>query len=241
MPRRASFPTDSAAFPGRLFAAVSLAFALVAPLSPSPSTALAASSKSSDDRWLHVSVDGTADDPERVRIHLPMKLVAALEPVIRKHGLDDDGFSWRVNGAEFDRADLRAILEAVKSSKDGEFIAVDDAEDRVRVVKEKDVLVVQVRERGGDDSEPSKPGKHAKGARDEEDAREKADVEIETEEVDIRIPISVAEALVQGEGDELDLGAAIEALAKLDSTELVSVKDGEDRVRIWIDTKNTAD
>ena len=225
MPRRAS-PRSAAL--ARALAAASLSALLSAFASP-PSPALAASSKAAADRWLHVAVDGTADDPERVRIHLPMKLVAALEPVIRKHGLDDRDFSWCVNGAELDRDDLREIIAAVKASKDGELIAVDDAEDRVRVLKEKNSLVIRVRE--GGESKPGGPEKTgAKGAA-------KADVEIETESVDIRIPISVAEALVKGNGEELDLGAAIEALDALGSTELVSVHDGGERVRIWIDDR----
>ena len=41
--------------------------------------------------------------------------------------------------------------------------------------------------------------------------------------------------------DELDVVAALHALSSSGDTELVSVKDDENTVRVWIDSKNIAD
>ncbi len=180
---------------------------LVAPwLTPTPAAS------ASSDRWLHIAVDGTAEDPERVRIHLPMKLVAALEPIVEKYGWGDGDFACKFNGTSFDRAQIVEILKAVSEAKDGELITIDDAEDHVRVTKEKNDLVIRVRE--------------------QKDS---------TAKVDVRMPLTVARALASGKGDDLDLGAALEALSKVESSELVSVQDDGERVRIWIDAKNTSD
>jgi hypothetical protein len=92
-----------------------------------------------------------------------------------------------------------------------------DDEDQVRVAKEKKQLAVRVIE------------KQEKG---------------KDKQVNIRIPIPVVEALLSGEGTDegqLNLVAALEALGRHDSGEVISVNDGEDRIRIWVDGKNESD
>ena len=58
-------------------------------------------------------------------------------------------------------------------------------------------------------------------------------------EVNIRVPVDVVDALLSGQGDELDLMAAIEAFSSLGDTEVLSVRDGDSTVRIWIDGRNS--
>ena len=57
------------------------------------------------------------------------------------------------------------------------------------------------------------------------------------ENVQIRMPVTVMSALLSGEGEQLDLQAAMASLTSLggSSGELVRVEDGGDVVRIWID------
>jgi hypothetical protein len=59
--------------------------------------------------------------------------------------------------------------------------------------------------------------------------------------VEVRLPLTVVDALASAGGNELDLVAGVRALATQGDTELVTVKDGKSTVRIWLDSKNTAD
>jgi hypothetical protein len=49
------------------------------------------------------------------------------------------------------------------------------------------------------------------------------------------------DALFSSGKDELDIVAALRALSSNGDTELVSVKDSENTVRVWIDSKNVTD
>jgi len=53
--------------------------------------------------------------------------------------------------------------------------------------------------------------------------------------------MKVVDALFSSGKDELDVVAALHALSSNGDTELVSVKDDENTVRIWIDSKNVSD
>lgn len=53
------------------------------------------------------------------------------------------------------------------------------------------------------------------------------------EKVDVKIPLAVVDAIFAG--DEINLTAAVQALAESGGGDLVSVEDGNDRVRVWID------
>jgi hypothetical protein len=107
--------------------------------------------------------------------------------------------------------DLRTILQAVKDTQDGEFVTVDKGTDQVRVAKEKGHLLVKVRE-----------GKD------------------EGSKVDVQVPMEVVEALLSGGEGELNVGAAVRALAQHGDELLVTVSDGGSNVRIWVDSQNTS-
>lgn len=55
------------------------------------------------------------------------------------------------------------------------------------------------------------------------------------ESVRVEVPMSLVDALLSGDEDELDLEAALAELQNMDSGEIVRVEDGEDLVRVWID------
>ena len=167
----------------------------------------------SDTQWLHVAVDG--EDDERVRINVPLNLVSAVLPLIE----DDDFHHGRIvlDGEEFDRDDLVAMLAAVAEAEDGEYVTVDDRDDHVRISKQGDTILVKVEE------------------------KRRRTGEVETEVV-VRIPVAVLDALASGDSNELNVVAAVEALGKYaENGDLVTVNDDEDVVRIWIDGKNESD
>ncbi|HXY23107.1 MAG TPA: hypothetical protein VEI73_00520, partial [Candidatus Acidoferrum sp.] len=60
-------------------------------------------------------------------------------------------------------------------------------------------------------------------------------------QVEIKVPMKVIDALLSAGKDELDLVAALHALSAQGDTELVSVKDSENTVKVWLDSKNVSD
>jgi hypothetical protein len=58
-------------------------------------------------------------------------------------------------------------------------------------------------------------------------------------EVEVKVPMKVVDALLSADKDELDLVAGLRALSSQGDTELVSVKDQENTVRVWLDSKNS--
>jgi hypothetical protein len=58
--------------------------------------------------------------------------------------------------------------------------------------------------------------------------------------VDVRIPGAVVDAMLAGDGDELDLAAALRALAAAGEGELVAVTETDSQVRVWVDASPTA-
>jgi len=174
------------------------------------------------ERWLHVSVNSTDADGETVRVNVPLALVEKVLPAISKNKLQSGKI--RVNELRLNEVDLRAVFEAVRDTKDGEFVTVQSRKNNVRVAKEAGYLLVKVRE--------------MKEARKTEKPDEKPAAPFE-ERVDVRVPMSVVEALLSGAKEELDLVAAVRALSAHGDTILVTVEDRKNTVKVWVDSKNT--
>ncbi len=102
--------------------------------------------------------------------------------------------------------DLREIWAKLQASPDMTFVTVEEADETVRITKAGGYLLIEARERGDRD-----------------------------EDVDVRVPLRVVEALLSGEADELNVRAAVRALAESGEGELVSVESDGERVRVWID------
>jgi hypothetical protein len=163
------------------------------------------------EKWLHVRVDSTDTKGEMVRVNLPLSVAEKILPAVKINRMQ--GGKVRFSEFKVNEVDIRAILEAVKSSADGEFVTVQSKKENVRVAKKEGYLLVQVRE-------------------------EKTD---HTETVDIKLPMAVVEAMLSGNPDELDILAALRALRAHGDSELVTVKEKGQTVRIWIDSKNTVE
>ena len=55
------------------------------------------------------------------------------------------------------------------------------------------------------------------------------------ENIDIRIPAPVLDALLSGQGEEINLLAAVQALQQMGTQEIVSIRDGDKTIRVWVD------
>ncbi len=164
-----------------------------------------------DGKWLHVRVDELSANGEKVSVNVPLSLVEALVPLIDQD--DIHGGKLRFSGHDMSAAELRAVHKALGTSPDGEFVTIAGPDENVRVAKEGGYLLVNV---DSDDAESEDPGRK--------------------EHVEARIPMDVVEALLSSGTDELDLMAAIRALAEHGETELVAVSEGAGTVRVWVDS-----
>jgi hypothetical protein len=183
-----------------------LAQSTAAPASSSPSTTTV-----SKDRWLHVRVISSDAKGETVRVNVPLELAEKVLPAINKDRLHAG--KVKIDDAHVNDVDLRALVDAIRTTKDGEFVTVESTDCDVRVAKQSNYLIVHVL-----DKQNSKKS-----------------------EVEVKVPMKVIDALFSAGKDELDLVAALHALSAQGDTELVSVKDHENTVRVWLDSKNVTD
>jgi hypothetical protein len=182
---------------------------LYAPLGVRAQTSTSQSNTSArGDRWLHVRVISTNAKGETVRVNVPLELAEKVLPAIHHDRLHNG--KVRIGCMDCDGVDIRTIFEAVRSSKDGEFVTVQSNDADISVMKKEGMLFVHVHDK-------NKP-KHS--------------------QVEVKVPMKVVEALLSGSKDELDIVAGLHALAGQGDVELVSVKDDDNTIRVWLDSKN---
>ena len=172
---------------------------------------IASAQAAQTERWLHVRVDNQVAKGEMVRVNLPLSLAEKVLPTINKDRLHNGRIT--IHEADMNGVNLRALLDALRTTRDGEFVTVQGTSGDVRVVKQAGYLLV-----------------HVRGNKDATNKR-----------VEIRMPLTVVDALLSSSGNELDLVAALRALGAQGDTELVSVKDEKSTVRIWLDSRSTSD
>ncbi len=185
-------------------------------------------SSSKSEQWIHVRVESKEDRGETVRVNVPIEMAEKVLPAIHQDNLRDG--KVRIDCDKMNKdVDLRAILDAVRSSRDGEYVTVQSHENNVRVAKSGGYLYVHVTDKGEGSKNEGKSGK----AGEKDAARES--------KVEIKVPMKVVDALLSAGKDELDIVAALKALSAHGDTELVTVRDEENTVRVWVDSKNISD
>ena len=185
---------------------------LYAPLGTQAQTSSTASSTSAHgERWLHVRVISTNSKGETVRVNVPLELAEKVLPAIDHDRLHNG--KVRIGCMDCDGVDVRTLFEAVRTAKDGEYVTVQSNDADVSVMKKDGQMLVHVH-----DKNKSK------------DSR-----------IEVKVPMKVVDALFSADKDELDVVAALHALSAQGDTELVSVKDEQNTVRVWIDSKNVTE
>jgi ribonuclease HI len=161
----------------------------------------------SPERYLHVRVSNPTTH-ELVRVNLPLSLAEKIIPAINNGDLRDG--KVHVGGLDANNVNVRAILEALKTAPEGEFVTVQQKDSDVHVAKEHGQLVVHVID------------KQSK------------------EKVDVTIPWVVAQALISDTTEnQLNIEAAIRALQNAGDLTLVSVVGHDESVRVWIDSRSS--
>jgi hypothetical protein len=166
------------------------------------------------DRYLHVKVDD-ADKGESVNINLPLSVAEKILPTVNKGHLHAGTVS--ISDADIEGVDIKAILDAIRTAPDNEFVTVKEKDQDVRVAKSNGNLLIHVRDNSN--------GKDKHG-----------------QKVEITVPMKVVDALFStAKQNELDISAAIRALDGAGETLLVSVEDASQHVKIWVDSRSSTD
>lgn len=163
-------------------------------------------------RWIHVRVKDH-EDGQTVKVNFPLMSAAKLLALVDDDNLHDGHI--RINDRDVDAVRLREIWSAVSEAGDGEFVTVEGEDENVKVSRSGGYMLVRVDDRSGH--------RHR------------------SETVDIKIPVSVVDALLSGSNDELNLTAAIEALDAHGASDIVTVDDEDSHVRIWVDESQAGD
>ena|SRR5579863_9565416 len=160
------------------------------------------------ERYLHVNVQDPAKG-ESVNVNVPLAMAEKILPAINNHGLHDGKVT--IHNAEMNGVDIRALLDAVRTAPDNEFVTVTNKDANVRVAKANGNIIVHV------------IGKENKG-----------------QKVDVTVPLKIVDALFDtAKNDELDVAAALRALSDAGDILLVTVQDSSQKVRVWVDSRNT--
>ena len=144
----------------------------------------------------------------RVSINLPISVVERMGNVMPS----DTGEQGRLrfNDEDITVSEMREIWAKLRKHPDATFITIDERDSRVRIGKVAGNLVVRAHERGA--------------GRDEQ--------------VEMKIPGPVVDALLSAPGEQLNVGAAMKALAREGEGEIVTVTGDGETVRIWIDANS---
>jgi hypothetical protein len=156
--------------------------------------------------WLHVRVEEQGKNT-RVRVNLPLTVVeAALKAAPETVSAHGKIHIGGRHGRHLTVSELREAWTQLKNAGDTDLVTVEEDDgDLVTVARRGDMVQVRVNERRDGD------------------------------QVRVDVPTAVVDALLSAPGDELNVRAAMAELRKMRGGEIVSVKDKDSTVRIWID------
>ncbi len=128
------------------------------------------------DKYQHVNVNESTNG-ESVNINVPLSMAEKVLPTINNHDLHDGKVS--IHHAEMNGVDVRALLDAVKTAPDNEFVTVKDKNSDVRVAKANGNIIIHV-----------------------------IDKKNKEQQVDVTVPLKIVDALfATSKNDELDIAA----------------------------------
>ena len=167
----------------------------------------AAALQAQESPWIHVEVIESGGKAEKVNVNVPLSLAQVALDALPEDITGKITAEFQEKGIKL--ADLRKLWAELKNSGDAEFVKVESEKESVRVTRTGQLIQVRVEDRKGD----------------------------ATEQVHVDIPVDVVDALLSGEGEELNLRAAIQQLSGRRG-DIVNVTDSKSKVRVWIDARS---
>jgi hypothetical protein len=163
--------------------------------------------------------DGSAATPRRPFLHVEVRegggreesvkinlpLAVASEALQTLQEDLDEHGPFRLDHSELPISDLRRMWRSMCDAGDTEFVAVREDGRTVRLYRQGDNVFVKV---------------------DDRDTNEI---------VRLQVPLVVMDALLAGDGETLNLPAAVDALARCGTGEILRIEDRSDFIRVWID------
>ena len=157
------------------------------------------------DRYLHVQVTDAHKNGD-VNVNLPLIVAEKVLPTIDRGPLHQGRVD--VPRESFQGVDIRAIVDAIRTSPDSHIVTARQDGQDIDVEKLNGNILVHVK------------NTKARG-----------------ENVDVTVPISVVDALFSGAlKDQIDVAAALQALDKAGDSFLVKVESATEHVRVWVDS-----
>lgn len=155
--------------------------------------------------WVHVRVEEPARK-SKVSVNLPVSVVEAALQAAPETVVSKGRIRLgrHHGGSDLSVADLRRAWNELKATGDAEFASVEDEDETVKVSRAGNLVLVHVEKPAG------------------------------REAVRVEVPIEVVDALLSGQGEELNIRAAFAELQKRRG-DIVRVRDENSTVRIWID------
>ncbi len=145
-----------------------------------------------------------------VVINLPLSMVEKSAGFLRGKGENGSG-RIRFNDTEMSKSELQSMWSELRRQKDTTFLSVQETNGKVKMAKRGNYLMIQATERGG-----------------------------KRENVEVKIPVAVVDALLSGPGEELNIAAGLQALVRAGEGEIMTVTGDDETVRMWIDSRAEA-
>lgn len=155
-----------------------------------------------------VHVEVTSDGGTNMNLDLPLAAVTAMLALAPETIVQNGEFQFG-SSYQVPVAAIREMWRELRDVGDVEFVTIQYEGQDVRIARAGEIILVNVSDSDGDD-----------------------------ESVRVEIPVPVVDALLSGNGDTLNIGAAIEELSMLRG-ELVRVIESDNNIRIWIDESPT--
>lgn len=156
--------------------------------------------------WIHVEISGQGEDAENVNVNLPLSAAEAMLAMAPENVISEGRLRLAERGVPVSA--VRAMWQELMEAGDTEFVTIEEDDETVRVARAGDNIEVRV--------------EHAETGEDR------------TETVEVQLPIAVVDALLSGDGDTLNIAAAIEQLGGLRG-DIVRVNEDDRQIRVWID------
>ena len=155
-----------------------------------------------------VHVEVTSDGGTNMNLDLPLAAVTAMLALAPETIVQNGEFQFG-SSYQVPVAAIREMWRELRDVGDVEFVTIQYEGQDVRIARAGEIILVNVSDSDGDD-----------------------------ESVRVEIPVPVVDALLSGDGDTLNIGAAVEELSMLRG-ELVRVIESDNNIRIWIDESPT--